>query len=71
MLIELTFDRFVYACGGLMQEIDTQLFDKEFLPKLIELSKDKIPNVRMSLSILLNTALQDGFHSIETITNYV
>ncbi|KAL0482679.1 serine/threonine-protein phosphatase 4 regulatory subunit 1 [Acrasis kona] len=46
---------FVYACEFLLKEIDPELFLKEFVPELINLTQDKVPNIRIAVAAFTKT----------------
>ncbi len=56
----LILNRFIDICNNLVEQVDSELFDSKYLPKLISLHDDKIPNVRQALSLSLGKLLLKG-----------
>ena len=52
---------FVLICDSVTSIVDHSVFERELLPKLLELSKDRIPNVRVLVAkVLTNSFLMDS-----------
>lgn len=49
---------FLWCCSSILhEEIDPELFEKHFVPAIIELGYDKVPNIRIEVAKLINNQL--------------
>lgn len=62
--------RFLWACRYISKEVDQETFEQDFLPRAVELAKDRVPNVRMSLAELINNHLLSNGNELSGCCGY-